>query len=49
VVPRTGSSPDWERNPKANAAKSADSAQQIMGWKTFLTPDGNLKTRRVKP
>lgn len=44
-IPRTGSSPDLEKYPKANAARSADSAQQIMGWKTFFTSDGSLKIR----
>jgi hypothetical protein len=48
-IPRIGSSPDWERYPKANAARSADTAQQIIGWKTFFTSDGNLKpTSRKK-
>lgn len=45
-VPRTGSSPDLERYPKANAASSAESVQQIIGWKTFFTLEGSLKTKR---
>jgi len=37
-----------EKYPKANAVKSADSAQQIIGWKTFFTFDGNLKENNSK-
>lgn len=43
--PSTEFIPDWEKYPKAKAAKSADKAQQIIGWKTFLTPEGNLQNR----
>lgn len=41
-IPKTGLSPDWERYPKARAARSADTAQHIIGWKTVFTSDGNL-------
>jgi len=43
IIPSTGSIPDLEKYPKANAARSADNAQQIIGWKTFFTLDGNLE------
>lgn len=46
-IPRTGFSPDFERYPNANAARSADNAQQIIGWKIFFTPDGNLKEKSL--
>ena len=44
--PRTASSPDREKYPYASAARSADNAQQIIGWNTFLMPDGNLKKEK---
>lgn len=43
-LPRTGSNPDLEIKPKANAATSAASAQQMIGWKIFFTPAGKLTT-----
>jgi hypothetical protein len=35
-----------EKYPKANAVRTADSAQHIIGWKTFFTLDGNLKRKK---
>jgi hypothetical protein len=37
-----------EKYPKANAVRTADSAQHIIGWKTFFTLDGNLKRKKKK-
>ena len=48
LVPRTGLSPLRVKYPKANAAKSAERAQQITGWKTFLSPDGSLQNKLNK-
>jgi len=48
TLPKTGSSPDPEAYPKARAASTADSAQQIIGWKTFLIEDGNLEERKIR-
>lgn len=47
-LPNTGSSPDPEAYPKATAARTADNAQQIIGWKTFLIEDGNLEKEKDK-
>lgn len=46
--PRTASTPDREKYPYASAAKSAERAQQIIGWKTFLTLAGNLNSKTHK-
>lgn len=47
-IPRTGSSPDPERYPKAPAAATADNAQQIIGWKTFFRPAGKLQKCEIQ-
>lgn len=46
--PRTASSPDREKYPYASAARSAENAQQIIGWNTFLTFEGNLVRPKKK-
>lgn len=37
-----------EKYPKAKAARSAANAQQMIGWKTFFRPDGNLRSPKKK-
>ena len=43
--PITGSIPDFEIYPKAKAAKSAASAQHIIGWNSIFKTEGNLNAK----